>query len=159
MEEGAMKAKVLESRKVVMGPWASPACLREKGRMSSSGGLWVPCEPTLSERQPAQVTQPAVESQGPHACVCVFLCTLTCFTKESQTPECARPILKSVNTGWSGEAVRAWVPGRWAKGCPWLGRDSGVLIVCPGGSGLRARPVPRPPYPQPSAAPSGRNIA
>ena len=80
MEEGAMKAKVLESRKVVMGPWASPACLREKGRMSSSGGLWVPCEPTLSERQPAQVTQPAVESQGPQACVCVFLCTLTCFT-------------------------------------------------------------------------------
>ena len=51
MEEGAVKAEVLGSRKVTMGSQAGPVYPRAKGQMSSFGvggrcwgTIWVPCE-------------------------------------------------------------------------------------------------------------------
>lgn len=148
-----MKAKVLESRKVVMGPWARPVRPRAKGQMSScSGAFGCPVNRGLSELQPAWLTWPAVESQGPGARVCVFL-HIRALQRSPRHLSVQDPVLEAVNTGWSGEAMRAWVLGHWA------GRDNGVPTVCPGGSGLRARPIPRPWNPQPGVALSGRNTA
>nr|CAI9693730.1 unnamed protein product [Rangifer tarandus platyrhynchus] len=104
-----MKAKVLESRKVVMGPWARPVRPRAKGQMSScSGAFGCPVNRGLSELQPAWLTWPAVESQGPGARVCVFL-HIRALQRSPRHLSVQDPVLEAVNTGWSGERTLPWL--------------------------------------------------
>ena len=64
----------------------------------------MPCEPGLSELQPAWLTWPAVESQGPRACVCVFLHTHA-LQRSPRHLSVQDPVLEAMNTGWSGEGL------------------------------------------------------
>ncbi|CAI9165820.1 unnamed protein product [Rangifer tarandus platyrhynchus] len=118
-----MKAKVLESRKVVMGPWARPVRPRAKGQMSScSGAFGCPVNRGLSELQPAWLTWPAVESQGPGARVCVFL-HIRALQRSPRHLSVQDPVLEAVNTGWSAAAgprlpdpgVAPFVRPQWAR--------------------------------------------
>lgn len=86
-----MKAKVLEPRKVVMGALGEAGPSQSKGSdVQLQGGLWVPCEPG-SLRTPAGMADMACSGESGPSSMCVRVPAHTCFTKESQTPECARP--------------------------------------------------------------------
>lgn len=91
------------------------------------GTIWVPHEAGFSEGQPGGADAACCEEEpGRSVCLCAFLCTHTCFTKDSQTPKCQTQFSRQVTTRReSGEAMRAWYS--WPSGegvvTPWRRRD------------------------------------
>lgn len=124
------------------------------------GAIWVPREAGFSEGQPGGADAACCEEEpGRSICLCVFLCTHTCFTKDSQTPKCQTQFSRQVTARRESDvAMRAWYSWPSGEGLSLSGGDvMASSSHCPPRRRQAAGP-PRPPQTRSSTAVSHRNV-